>query len=166
MPAAPQAAADAEGVAIDPLVLARAFGSLHAGGRLVVAEGAGGAATPYGPDLLGMDLARVLGVPVLLVARAALGTVGQSLACLRAMEAARIECRGVVLSRVPGSVPGPEDPTNAPLIEVHSGSVPVLGTLPLVDPAPTPLERDACAAWAARCAPILAEHVDLDRLLR
>ena len=65
LPAAPQAAAGSE--AIEPGTLRAAFDRLASTGRFVLAEGAGGAGTPYGPDLLGLDLAGVLGLPVLLV---------------------------------------------------------------------------------------------------
>ena len=95
-------------------------------------EGAGGAGTPFGPSLLCMDLATLLGIPAIVVARATLGTVGQTLTALRSMRAARIPCCGVILCRRPGLPVGPDDPTNASLIEAHSGGVPVLFTIPSI----------------------------------
>lgn len=166
LPAAPRAAAEAEGKTIRPARILECLESLASPARFVIVEGAGGAGTPYARDLLALDLARVLDLPVLLVARAALGTIGQSLVALRAMEGAGVRCLGVVLCRVPGLVPGPEDPTNAPLIEAHSAGVPVLGTLPLIEDAPpSPLDPEALRAWADGHARDLESGVDLDRLV-
>jgi len=158
LPAAPEAAAQAEGKVIDPAHLRECFEKLATGGRFVIVETAGGAGTPYAPDMLALDLARLLDLPVLLVARAVLGTVGQTLVTLHAIRSAGAHCTGIVLSRVPGSTPGPEDPTNVPLIEAHAAPVPVLGVLPRL-PEPAPPEIDALAS-------LLDEHVDVDRLLR
>ncbi|MBW2261176.1 MAG: dethiobiotin synthase [Deltaproteobacteria bacterium] len=158
LPAAPEAAARAEGRTIDPDRLEECFAKLSAGGRFVLVEAAGGAGTPYAPDMLGLDLARLLDLPVLLVARAVLGTVGQTLVALHAVQSVGALCAGIVLSRVPGAVPGPEDPTNVPLIEAHAAPVPVLGVLPrLPEPAPSSIED---------LAALIEDHVDVDRILR
>ena len=164
-PIAPEAAAAAGGVVIDPAVLRGALDKLALGGRFVVVEGAGGAGTPYAPGLLGADLAAALGLPVLLVARATLGTVGQTLVALAAMREAGARCVGVVLNRLPGLAPGPDDSTNAPLIERHSRGVPVLGTLPAVPPPPSPVP-DPCRVreWADAHAAALEGAVDLSRM--
>lgn len=162
LPVAPEVAARADGTAIDVEVIRRALDGLARSGRFVVVEGAGGAGTPYAPGLRGIDLAAVLGLPVLLVARATLGTVGQTLVTLAAMREARVTCRGIILNRLPGIAPGPDDPTNAPLIEAHSRGVPVLGTMPVVEPPPA--EPGRMKAWADRHASILEGAVDLARL--
>ena len=158
LPAAPEAAASAEGETIDPSRLVECFEKLSAGGRFVLVETAGGAGTPYAPDMLALDLARLLDLPVLLVARAVLGTVGQTLVTLHAIQSAGADCAGIVLSRVPGTTPGPEDPTNVPLIEAHAAPVPVLGVLPRL-PEPVPQAIEDLAA-------LLEDHVDVDPLLR
>ncbi len=132
LPVAPEAAAAAEGMAIDPAVIRAAFGRLATGGRFVVVEGAGGAGTPYGPSMLCMDLAGILGIPAVVVARATLGTVGQTVVTLRALRASGVRCCGVILCRQPGLPPGPDDATNASLIEAHSDGVPVLFTVPVI----------------------------------
>ncbi len=152
LPAAPEART------IDPGTLRECFGKLASGGRFVLVETAGGAGTPYAPDMLGLDLARLFDLPVLLVARAVLGTVGQTLVALHTVQSSGAVCAGIVLSRVPGFPPGPEDPTNVPLIEAHAAPVPVLGVLPsLPEPAPSSIED---------LAALIEEHVDVDRILR
>ena len=158
LPVAPEAAAEAEGRTIDPARIQECFGTLAAGGRFVLVETAGGAGTPYAPDMLGLDLARLLGLPVLLVSRMALGCIGQTLVALHAVQSSGALCAGIVLSRVPGTEPGPEDPTNVPLIQAHAAPVPVLGVLPrLPEPAPSSIEN---------LASLVDEHVDVDRILR
>jgi dethiobiotin synthetase len=166
LPAAPEAAALAENQEVDVGRLRSCFDELASGGRFVVAEASGGAGTPYGRGTLGLDLARILDVPVLLVARAVLGTVGLTLLAVNATHHARASTAGIVLCRVPGYQPGPEDPTNVPLIESHSGIVPVLGTLPVLDvPAPSPRSPRDLRAWAESCIDVFNESVDITRLV-
>lgn len=166
LPVAPEAAARAEGVVVDPGVIKGAFAYLERPGRFVLVESAGGAGTPYGRGTLALDLARMLDLPVLLVARAVLGTVGQTLLALRAIHHAGGVCKGVVMCRVPGHEAGPEDSTHVPLIEAHAGIVPVLGTLPLLDvPLPHAGSADDVRGWARANVDVLRENVDLDRLM-
>jgi len=167
LPAAPEAAADAERATIDPQkIIAAAHSLSHGRDPFLVVEAAGGVGTPYGRRLLALDLAPMLDLPVVLVARATLGTVGQTLVALRALHAARIPCTGVVLCRLPGLPPGPEDHTNAPLIEAHAALVPVLGTLPLLEPpAPSPGDADAWRAWCEVHVADLEGSVDVSRVL-
>ncbi len=162
LPAAPEAAATAQGAVVDPGVIKKAFAGLASGGRFVLVEAAGGAGTPYGRGTLALDLAPMLDLPVLIVGRAALGTVGQTLLVLRAVHHSGAVCAGVVLCRVNGAAPGPEDPTNVPLIEAHSGMVPVRGVLPFIDvPLPHPGSPSEVVAWADRFAPLFEANVDL-----
>jgi dethiobiotin synthetase len=166
LPAAPEAAAQAEDTVVDLEKLQQCFSLLAGDDRYVLAEGAGGAGTPYARGTLGLDLARLLSIPVLLVARAVLGTVSQTLLALRGIHQAGARCAGVVLNRVPGLEKGPEDHTNVPLIEAHSGIVPVLGTL---ETFPVPLPHRGSAedvrGWMKANQQRFDESVDVDRLL-
>jgi dethiobiotin synthetase len=103
-------------------------------GRPMVAEGAGGLLVPLDARRDVVDLIALLRLPVLLVARAGLGTlnhVGLSLALLRAR---RIPVRAVVLSRSTPAV-DPSVADNAELLrERHS--VEVLGPVPWLPSAP------------------------------
>lgn len=166
LPAAPEAAARAQDAYIDPEVLKDAFDTLARDDRFVLVEAAGGAGTPYSKGTLALDLGRILDIPAVVVARATLGTVGQTLLALRAMHQARVTCAAVVLCRVPGFPVGPEEPTNGPLIEAHSALVPVLGTLPLLEvPMPHAGSAEDVRAWADRHVDVLAQHVDVTRLI-
>src|SRR5690606_7031654 len=85
-PVAPLVAADAEQTTID---LARIRGVLAEGSRdarYVFVEGAGGWRVPLTHSLDMGGLARTLGFPVIVVARATLGTINHSLLTIEAVE--------------------------------------------------------------------------------
>jgi dethiobiotin synthetase len=96
--------------------------------RLLLVEGAGGLLVPYADDLLGADIAAKLQLPLLVVARASLGTINHTV--LTVLEARRRDLRvaGVILNRVVAARLVDED-TNAREIE-RLADVPVLGTVP------------------------------------
>lgn len=165
LPVAPESAAAAEGAEVQVAVIRSALHRLERQAEMVVVESAGGIGTPLAPDLLVLDLARELGLPVLLVARDLLGTVGQTLVALRAMAHGRVPCLGVVLCRTDARPPGPEGPTHVPLIAAHAhGGVPVLGIVDFV-PEPMPGSGPELRSWAIRQVPRFEISVDLGRLL-
>ncbi len=92
-PVAPHLAAHAEGRTIDIGVIAQAYGRLAALSDAVVVEGAGGALVPLDERRDMLDIACVLGLPVLLV-------VGMRLGCLNhaLLSALAIRARGLILA--------------------------------------------------------------------
>jgi dethiobiotin synthetase len=126
LPASPQRAAEAEGVHLDVTSVARAMHLVRASSDVVLVEGAGGALVPVTSSLLMIDVAGVLGLPVLVVARDALGTVNHSLLTLEAIRSRGFPLLGVVLTRMEPRVDRLE---NARAIEDH-GRVRMLGFLP------------------------------------
>ena len=67
--------------------------------RLVLVEGIGGLLCPITDDLWVIHLARWLGLPLLVVARAGLGTLNHTLLTLHAARSAGLHVAGVVLNR-------------------------------------------------------------------
>lgn len=130
-PLAPGIAAARLGRAPDFRRVLAAFRSF--GDRPLVAEGAGGLLVPLDPRRDVIDLIEALGLPVVLVARAGLGTLNHTGLSLRLLEARGIPVRAVVLSR--GSpAPDPSVEDNAEwLVERHG--VPVLGPVPYLEDA-------------------------------
>ena len=130
-PLAPLVAARAEGrtIELEP-ILARA-GELAREHELLLVEGAGGLLVPLADDLDLADLAAALGLPLIIVARAGLGTVNHTLLTIEAARTRGLDVAGVVLN-------GKSDEStaeNAALIEERSG-VRVLAQVPrLADPA-------------------------------
>ncbi len=100
------------------------------GSRSLVAEGAGGLLVPLDPRRDVIDLIEALGLPVLLVARAGLGTLNHTGMSLRLLRLRRIPVRAVVLARSsPVRDPSVED--NATWLARRHG-VPVLGPVPFI----------------------------------
>jgi dethiobiotin synthetase len=120
-PCSPHEAARIDGVTIDPARL-----TLLAGDGPLVVEGAGGVLVPHAEDLLAADLFARWGLPVVLVARTALGTINHTLLSLEAMRARGITVLGVAFS-------GPAEPVAEEAIP-RIGSLRHLGRLPHLDP--------------------------------
>lgn len=92
-PVAPHLAANAEGRTIDLRVIARAYRRLVALSDAVVVEGAGGALVPLDERRDMLDIACVLGLPVLLVVGMRLGCINHAL-----LSALAIRARGLILA--------------------------------------------------------------------
>jgi dethiobiotin synthetase len=117
--------------------------ALAAESDLVLVEGAGGLLVPYSDTVLGADLIAAFGLPVLIVARASLGTINHTLLTIAACRQRGITVCGVVLNET--SPRGPDFPHNAREIE-HHGGIPVLATL---ETAPPPARFDVLLARLA-----------------
>lgn len=119
-PLSPLAAAELEGVAIDPGALA-----LPDTDRPLVVEGAGGLMVPVTEKVFIIDLIARFGLPAVLVARSTLGTINHTLLSLEALRARGLAVAGVVLN-------GPPNPGNRAAIE-RFGKVRVLAEIPTLD---------------------------------
>lgn len=100
-PVAPLVAADEEGVQID---LDRILRTLHDGSAqadVTVVEGAGGWRVPITAEYDQNELVRRIGLPVVVVARATLGTINHSILALEAVERDGCSVACLVLSRRP-----------------------------------------------------------------
>ena len=104
MPAAPNVAARAEGRTIDLSVIDAAFARLGSRHAATVVEGAGGLLVPIDAQTTMADLARRLRLPVVVVARAALGTINHTLLTLEAARARGLDVVGVVVSHAEGAL--------------------------------------------------------------
>jgi dethiobiotin synthetase len=104
LPAAPSVAARAEGreVRIDAIVAA--FQRLAARYELLIVEGAGGLLVPLHQTHTMADLAATFELPLLVVARGALGTINHTRLTLEAAQARGIEVLGVVVSHAGGAL--------------------------------------------------------------
>ena len=146
-PLAPGVAARLAGVEISLARILAAARALAARHEALVVEGAGGLLVPLGPRETYADLAVALGLPVLVVARAGLGTVNHAALTIEALRARGLALAGVVLNR---AAPGgdPSEPHNAAEIERLTGAR-VLASLPF---DPDPISR---AARIAEIAPLV-----------
>ena len=120
-PCSPHEAARIDGVTIDPARL-----PLPPGEGPLVVEGAGGVLVPFADGLLAADLFAMWGLPVILVARTALGTISHSLMSLEALRARGLTVHGVAFI-------GEANPASEEAI-VSFGQTAHLGRLPRLDP--------------------------------
>jgi dethiobiotin synthetase len=148
LPAAPSAAAAAEGVRLDIGALADLGREAAGAGDFLLVEGAGGLLAPYAGASTAADLAAALGLPLLVVGRNALGTVNHTALTLREAARAGLPIAGLVLNRTAAEV-GPHEAGNADLIRDLTGTR-ALATLPfLPDPDRSDPDRVADALRAS-----------------
>ncbi|MBW2274414.1 MAG: dethiobiotin synthase [Deltaproteobacteria bacterium] len=102
LPAAPNVAARHEGRVVELESVLSAYTSLAARHAFMVVEGAGGLLVPTRDDATMADLAQSLALPVLVVARAALGTINHTRLTLDALAARGLRLAGVVISHSGG----------------------------------------------------------------
>lgn len=127
-PLAPGVAAARLGMKPDWRKTMAAFRSFK--GRALVAEGAGGLFVPLDERRDIIDLIGALKLPVVLVARAGLGTLNHVALSLEALEARALPVRAVVLSRSRAER-DPSERDNASWIQKRHG-VEVLGPVPFI----------------------------------
>ncbi len=121
-PVSPHLAAELAGAHIDLATIRRPEGKLP--GPLI-AEGAGGVMVPVNGSEFMLDLMRRLALPVVVVARSALGTINHTVLTLRALQEAGLAVRGVVVVGVPNG-------DNERAIEKY-GPTMILGRVPLLE---------------------------------
>lgn len=145
-PASPHLAAELARVAIEPATLLVAAKAAAADADALVCEGVGGLLVPLTPGYLVRDLARDLGLPLVVAAPPGLGTVNHTLLTLEAARAVGLEVACVVLTPWPDR-PGAVEESNR--VTVASLGAVEVETLPRIDltrpdtwpPLPPALER-------------------------
>lgn len=150
LPAAPSVAAEAEGVVIDLDRITELFSRLAARHRLTLVEGAGGLLVPLTETADYTDLIRRLDLPILLVARASLGTVNHTLLSLNWARHLQIPVLGVVVNNPVGPLTSAEEANLEALL--RRLDVPLLRRLPYLPDGSQDLAT-------------LETHLGLDRLL-
>lgn len=153
LPAAPAQAAQAEGTRLSLDEVVGAALALANRGDFLIVEGAGGLLVPYGDDWTAAELIERLGLPVLIVARTALGTINHSALTVRELRHRGITIAGLILNQTnPESAP--HEPGSVPFIAAATGLQP-LGPVPWVAASADP-DRLADALTQAVGAPALA----------
>jgi dethiobiotin synthetase len=139
-PASPHLAAELAGVTLEPSELLAAARRAGAWADALVCEGVGGLMVPITPGYLVRDLAVDMRMPVVVAARAGLGTINHTLLTLEAARAAGLAPVAVVMTPWPDA-PSRLERSNRETVE-RLGAVPVAG-LPPCTPATL---ADAAAA--------------------
>jgi dethiobiotin synthetase len=97
-PVSPHLAAAMAGEEIDPDRLIRAAHAAVADAQCLVCEGVGGFLVPLTPQYLVRDFARDLGLPVVIAASPAVGTINHTLLTIESVRAAGLELDRVALT--------------------------------------------------------------------
>jgi dethiobiotin synthetase len=145
--AAPSAAARAAGRAVDLGAIDAAHARLRARRAFLVVEGAGGLLVPITEKLAMADLARRFGLPLLIVSRAALGTINHTRLTLEAARARGLAVAGVVIGHSGGALSA-ADAANLDELRGELGAA-LIGEVPPLAPGELPA----------------AEHLNLDALI-
>lgn len=99
-PVAPYVAGLLGNETLDPAVLLAAYQRLAAAHQVVVVEGVGGWEVPLAVNYRVSDLAKNLGLPVLLVAANRLGVLNHTLLTVGAIRQKGLECLGIILNQL------------------------------------------------------------------
>ena len=127
LPTAPQLAARAMGVTVDPARLCDAYARLSAQADAVIVEGVGGWAAPFDTGVEQADFARMLGVPVILVVGLRLGCLNHARLTARAIAEDGARMIGWIGNSIDPQLPDRDD-----YIELLREALPApcLGVLP------------------------------------
>lgn len=129
-PVAPALAARREGVAIDWPQMLKTIRSARTDEDFRIAEGAGGLLVPLHGTQLVADLAGELGWPLLIVARAGLGTINHTLLTLECAASRNLPVAGWIISGLPSEAGTAERYAAAEIARLTD--IPCWGVLPVV----------------------------------
>ena len=133
-PVSPHLAAELVGRPIDVQALLSAVDAARSAADVLVVEGVGGLLVPITDVYSVRDLARDIGLPLVIAARCGLGTINHTLLTLEAARAAGLAVAGVVLTPWPAT-PGVIERSNLKTIELLGGApVATLAQVPRADP--------------------------------
>jgi dethiobiotin synthetase len=129
-PVAPCQAATAAKEQIDTDKIVAAFHALRQGRDFVLVEGAGGLMVPIRGGYIMADLARQLGLPLMVVTHPRLGTLNHTLLTTFAARAMDLELSGLIINQMPACPSEAE--REAPHLLSSLASADLLGVLPEV----------------------------------
>jgi dethiobiotin synthetase len=132
-PLAPSIAAERAGVRIDVDHLLAVYRDISSEHDVTIVEGAGGLMVPLLPSFTYADLARVLKLPIIVVAANRLGAINHLLLTLEHASCKGLTVLGYVLNRVTNE-PSLATETNREVLSGLTGA-PCLGELPFIEDA-------------------------------
>jgi dethiobiotin synthetase len=136
LPAAPNAAANAEDREVDLAAIDAAYETLAKGRDLMVVEGAGGLLVPIRDDWTMAELAHRLDLPLLVVARASLGTINHTALTLEVAASKALPVLGVIISHADGPISA-ADASNLLALKQFLGDR-LIGEIPPLGPTEAP----------------------------
>lgn len=132
-PVAPFVASEREGKEIREDIIIKTFTKLSRSYDFMVVEGVGGLMVPIRKDFMVIDLIRILELPVIIVARNALGTINHTLLTVRVALDEGLTVKGIIINNTqPSSKKTVAEDTN-PLVLKKLLDVPLLGVFPYIE---------------------------------
>ena len=128
-PLAPPVAAQKEGKQVDEALLREGALWWQDQAEFLIVEGVGGILCPLSEKLLVIDFAAALNYPVLIVARAGLGTINHSLLTIEVLQKRGLKIAGLILNDVDPQLSDESRTSNAQQIQRWT-TVPVLSFVP------------------------------------
>ncbi|HUW18076.1 MAG TPA: dethiobiotin synthase [Sedimentisphaerales bacterium] len=128
-PAAPIVSAAHEGRPMDFESIANAYRQICESSDIVIVEGIGGVRVPLTAEFDLLDLAAEFDLPVVIVARATLGTINHTLMTIDCLRSARLKIAGVVINGYDATEAGVAEETAEQVI-AQCGRVNVLAVAP------------------------------------
>lgn len=153
--AAPLIAAARDGRAIEPARIIGAFQALSARHDCVVVEGIGGVLVPITPNVFVADMAQQMGLPVLIVARAGLGSINHTLLTLDCLRGRGALILGLIFNHA-ARPPSVSDESDTVRTILQVSGLRSFGELPYCEGLP--------ATWTAHQDTLIA-HLDVPGLL-
>jgi len=140
-PLAPLPASEIEGMPVDIEKIMQEYTALSQKYDVVVVEGIGGLFVPIRKDYFVLDLARDLGLPVIVVSRPGLGTIKHTMLSVNYAIKEGLAVAGIVINYRRQPEGSPAENTNPDVIKKIS-PVPIIGIFPyLKDLEETTIER-------------------------
>jgi dethiobiotin synthetase len=135
----PHLAAEMAGEVIDADALRDGIRTARSAGAFLVCEGVGGFLVPLRTDYLVRDFAVDVGLPVVIVASAGLGTINHTLLTIESVRTAGLEVHGAVLTPWPEEPSAMERSNLETISELGRVHVETLGQIDPLDPSAWPV---------------------------
>ena len=130
-PLAPSAAARLSNTEIDPECIRSAYRTLCGRHERLIVEGIGGLLVPISDDYFVADMAREMELPLIIVCRAALGTINHTLMTVAYAQGHGLKIKGIIVNDSTGTVDAAVLETSIDEIGYFTG-LPLLGMIPCI----------------------------------
>ena len=130
-PASPYQASQIAGTSIQPSTILKQFKVLQSRHNMMLVEGLGGLLVPITPSYNVADLAREIGLPLIIVSRVRVGTLNHTLLTINAARQHGLKIKGIILNKQKNTDLDNIEEQQGKLIEELSDT-PILGTCPYI----------------------------------
>ena len=154
-PAAPHLVAQAQGINLNIAAIIQAFQNISALFDSVVVEGAGGFLVPLNKTEDLADVAKAIGLPVILVVGMRLGCINHALLTYEALKIRNLQVLGWIANALSEEMPLLQE--NIQTLRDHI-SAPLLGVIP---PLPIALQKQVNEPYSLHALEFAAEHIKL-----